>query len=198
MLLATSWLDYVASIGTAVGAIATLCAVVVALFGPARREKQKRPQLSLSPETEMTTSVDDPGASEARIWIRNAAGRDTAEGVEVFVDAQGPHTPGLAPFSLRPAKASTSTVLVPMRLDVRPRRCRLATRVRCSSPCGGRRGQSPRGSSPQRAAARMPLSDRTPVQPSRCTDGLAVSSANWTHQRSSGWTRTRLTTFLLS
>jgi hypothetical protein len=124
MLLATTWLDYVAAIGTAVGAVATFCAVVVALFGPAWREKQKRPQLSLSPETDMTTSIDGSSALEARIWIRNALGRDTAEGVEVFVDAQGPHIPGAGTVLVatgeslnfdrpRPDEAGRSTATVP-------------------------------------------------------------------------------------
>ena len=86
MLLASSWLDYVAAIGTAVGALAAAGAVFVALFGPGWREKRRRPKLSVTSEAdEISVDADSRAALELRLRIHNAPGKDTAESVEVFI-----------------------------------------------------------------------------------------------------------------
>src|SRR4051794_15082526 len=86
MLLASSWLDYVAAIGTAIGALAAAGAVIVALFAPGWREKRKRPKLTVTQEgSELSVDALTESATEMRVRIHNARGRDTAEAVEVFV-----------------------------------------------------------------------------------------------------------------
>jgi hypothetical protein len=86
MLSASSSLDYVAAIGTAIGALAAASAVIVALFGPGWRERRRRPRLSVAPEgTEISVDADARSPLELRLRIHNARGKDTAESVEIFV-----------------------------------------------------------------------------------------------------------------
>jgi hypothetical protein len=92
MLSASSTLDYVSSIGTAVGALATVVAVLVALFGPSWRERRKRPRLSLTrEEAEINVDAEATSPVELRIRVDNARGKDTAAGVEVFVTVTSTH-----------------------------------------------------------------------------------------------------------
>jgi hypothetical protein len=91
MPLATSSLDYVAAIGTAVGALAAAGAVIVALFGPGWQEKRKRPRMTVKYETERAEVAQ--GAAEPReirLRIHNERGKATAEAVEVLVTVLEP------------------------------------------------------------------------------------------------------------
>lgn len=96
MPVGSSWLDYVAAIGTGVGAVAAALAVIVALFGPGWRAKRKAPKLAVSADRSVRVSTALRHVQEAEVRIRNEPGRDTAEAVEVFVtvkheDFQGVH-----------------------------------------------------------------------------------------------------------
>jgi hypothetical protein len=101
ILLASSWLDYLAAIGTAIGALAAAGAVIVALFGPSWRERRRRPKLSLAPKgTEISVDADARSPLELRLRIHNARGKDTAESVEVFVSATSGRPAGVGTMIL--------------------------------------------------------------------------------------------------
>lgn len=83
---ASAWSDYVTAIATAVAAVGTVGAVLVALFYQPLRERRRRPLLSILPPRNFTREM--PGSSyqlEAQTFKVSAAkGRKSAEEVEVL------------------------------------------------------------------------------------------------------------------
>lgn len=80
------------TIALSVSAVATVLAVLVALFQPSIRERRRRPRLEVQPfdpESGDATVIDsDPADASAwaRLRISNAPGRDAARSVEVVLE----------------------------------------------------------------------------------------------------------------
>jgi hypothetical protein len=86
VVLAASFLDWLAAVGTAVGALAAAGAVVVALFGPRWHQKQTQPKLSLEADPRGTIlSAESSTGAMLRLKVHNARDKRTAEQVELFV-----------------------------------------------------------------------------------------------------------------
>jgi hypothetical protein len=86
-----SWLDYLGAISTAVAALGTLAAVIVALYLNIWREHRSKPRLSLEEFEDTWFGVGfNPGSpTKSSAWgipllVRNAPGRRTAHNVQVL------------------------------------------------------------------------------------------------------------------
>jgi hypothetical protein len=86
-----SWLDYLSAISTAVAAVGTLAAVLVALYLNVWREHRARPKLLLEEYEDTWFGVGfNPGSrTKDDVWgipllVRNSAGRKTAHNVQVL------------------------------------------------------------------------------------------------------------------
>jgi hypothetical protein len=119
--LATSWLEYVAVIAAAVGAVAAASGVIVAWRGPEWRAKRKAPKLVVSSDRKVRADMASR-LKEAKVRIDNEAGRATAEAVEVSVtvsnkDVHGVHyvarQESLSFDTPRPDAPGRSTASVP-------------------------------------------------------------------------------------
>lgn len=91
------WTEVAGFWATLAGVIVTFGAVMVALFGPAWHARRKAPKLSLKPEDGDITIPNesaDSTFSPVRLLIHNAAGRETAHDVQVFVSVERSTSPG--------------------------------------------------------------------------------------------------------
>src|SRR3954454_9808950 len=83
------WWDYFVEGFTMLAAVATLAAVIVALFGEDLRARRRRPKLKLTvePETEAIVVKGEGarGVSSAYMHLYAEPGRDKAQDVEMFV-----------------------------------------------------------------------------------------------------------------
>jgi hypothetical protein len=87
-----SWLDYVSALSTALAAVGTLAAVVLALYLNVWRERRLRPVLSLEEyeDTWFGIGFDSGKPTEKSAWgvpliVRNAPGGKTAYSVQVLL-----------------------------------------------------------------------------------------------------------------
>lgn len=98
--LANSFTDHLSAWGAVLGALGTVTAVLIALYRDTWRAARRRPKLSLSlagsPEQPVTIEQDARDMPGVRLQATNAAGRDTANDVEVLLTAwehgRGPMT----------------------------------------------------------------------------------------------------------
>jgi hypothetical protein len=87
--LTRDWVDYATLAATAFAALGTVGAVFWAIFGPAWRQRRRRPVLTLVNENEGGEALyekDEPRVFDgACLRLQNEPGRETAEGVEVLI-----------------------------------------------------------------------------------------------------------------
>lgn len=85
---APQWTDIAGFWAPLAGVVVTFLAVLVALFGPDWRRKQRSPRVMLEAESPWH-GINIPSGSvyEFGLFIKNSTGRDTAHDVEVFVSA---------------------------------------------------------------------------------------------------------------
>jgi hypothetical protein len=89
---ARDWIDYVTLAAAVFAALGTVGAVLVALFGPAWQSRRSRPALyvkssppSMSQSRPRAAHDDNSPATEFSFELGNAAGRETARDVEIFL-----------------------------------------------------------------------------------------------------------------
>lgn len=90
------WTDVASVIVASVGVVATLAAVLVALFGPRYHARRSRPMLSLvahPPGMGLAVEFDD-SAEAMQLLLRNRPGQDTARDVEIFASVSAEREDG--------------------------------------------------------------------------------------------------------
>ncbi len=101
-LLATEQWEYITGTFGMVGVVLTLGAILVALFGPSWRAKKQRPKLTLSASDvvhEFWDAETQADHAEGFIELTASEGRDTADGVEIYLSIARPSPlKGLGPM----------------------------------------------------------------------------------------------------
>jgi len=78
--------DWVSAVSTAVGAVATLAAVLVALFWRDVQAGRRRPKLAIRVDgASYQLSTREPGILETPLIVTNAPDKDVAENVEILI-----------------------------------------------------------------------------------------------------------------